>query len=172
VISPQCPAGEWWLNEPLHEVMSEVLDTYRIDRSRMYMTGLSMGGFGTWSFASQYPELFAAIAPISGGGDALHWSGLRTYTQLDVPPATLENLKEMPVWVFHGDSDTVVSIGEDQKTVDALKALGGAVEFTVYPNVGHDAWTQTYNNPELYKWFLNHTKQTSPSAVKNWNKSE
>lgn len=172
VISPQCPSGEWWLNEHLQEVMDEVLGSYRIDRSRMYMTGLSMGGFGTWSYASQHPELFAAIAPISGGGDALHWTGLRNYTQLDVPPAEIENLTDLPIWVFHGDSDSTVSIEEDQKTVDALEELGVTVEFTVYPNVGHDAWTQTYNNPELYQWFLSHTKQDSSSSIKNWEKSE
>ena len=166
VVSPQCPSGEWWLNEYLIEVLQEVLDAYRVDQDRIYMTGLSMGGFGTWSFASVYPELIAAIAPISGGGDANNWPSIRSYASLQIPAAQLENLISMPIWVFHGESDTVVRITEDEKTVDQLSALGGNAEFTRYPGVGHDAWTTTYNNPELYLWMLRQTKNLS--QIPSW----
>ncbi|MBN2327576.1 MAG: prolyl oligopeptidase family serine peptidase [Candidatus Omnitrophica bacterium] len=167
VVSPQCPAGEWWLNKHLIEVLVEVIDNYAIDANRIYLTGLSMGGFGSWSFASEYPQYIAAIAPISGGGDALHWPNLRTYTNLDPSPAIVENLVDIPVWAFHGESDTVVSLSEDQKTVNRLLEIGGSVEFTVYPNTGHDAWTKTYNTLELYQWLLSNKKK-SDSSTDSW----
>ncbi|MGC9327783.1 MAG: prolyl oligopeptidase family serine peptidase [Candidatus Hinthialibacter sp.] len=168
VVSPQCPAGEWWLNPYLIEVLLEVLNNYSVDAKRIYLTGLSMGGFGSWSFASEYPQYIAAIAPISGGGDALHWPNLRSYTQLNPSPAIVKNLIDIPVWAFHGETDTVVSLHEDQKTVNQLQALGGRVEFTVYPNTGHDAWTKTYNSKELYDWLLSNSKKSN-STTHSWS---
>lgn len=169
VAAPQCPDGEWWLNEHLIEVMNDVLQKVKVDQSRMYMTGLSMGGFGTWSFASEYPDFFAAIVPICGSGDAPGWSGLRNYTQLDVPKAKLEQLVSVPVWAFHGESDSTVPIDEQRQTIEAFRALGGEAEFTTYPGVGHDSWTTTYNNKEVYEWLLSHQKKqaTVKSAEKN-----
>jgi predicted peptidase len=91
--------------------------------------------------ASQYPERFAAIAPICGGGD----------------PDTMKYLKDVPTWAFHGTDDDVVPIKASEMMVEALAACGGDVKFTIYPEVKHDAWTETYDNPELYEWFLQHS---------------
>ncbi|MDP8243218.1 MAG: prolyl oligopeptidase family serine peptidase [Candidatus Hinthialibacter antarcticus] len=169
VVSPQCPTGEWWQNEHLIELMNEVMQTVNVDQSRMYMTGLSMGGFGTWSFASEYPNFFAAIVPICGSGDAPGWSGLRTYTQLDIPKAKIEQLVGIPVWAFHGESDTVVPINEQRQTIEAFQAAGGDAQFTTYPGVGHDSWTTTYNNKDVYDWLLSHQKKQASvnTAEKN-----
>lgn len=170
VAAPQCPAGEWWLNEHLIEVMNDVLQKVKVDQSRMYMTGLSMGGFGTWSFASEYPDFFAAIVPICGSGDAPGWSGLRNYTQMDIPKAKIEQLVGIPVWAFHGESDPVVNIEEQRKTIEEVRALGGEAEFTTYPGVGHDSWTTTYNNKEVYEWLLSHKKK--PASAKSADKNQ
>jgi predicted peptidase len=145
VISPQCPMGSFWTLETdaLNALLDEVIDHYAIDTDRLYLTGLSMGGYGTWQLGTEYPERFAAVAPICGGGF----------------PERAVALKDTPVWVFHGDKDEVVLIRESQEMVDALEACGAKdVQFTVYPGVGHDSWTQTYDNPKLYNWFLSHRR--------------
>ena len=107
----------------------------------MYLTGLSMGGFGTWTLAAAYPRRFAAIAPICGGGS----------------PKDAPKLKSLPIWVFHGAQDKTVPLARSEDMVKALKGAGaGEVKFTVYPDAGHDSWTATYDNPELYSWLLAH----------------
>jgi len=145
-VSPQCPGDKWWadpwLIEALNALLEEIVDTYRVDESRVYLTGLSMGGFGTWHLAMMFPEKFAAIAPICGGG--MPWMAFR--------------IKDLPVWAFHGAKDEVVPLQRSEEMVEALKKVGGNVKFTVYPEAGHDSWTETYNNPELYNWFLSHRK--------------
>ncbi|WP_375510152.1 prolyl oligopeptidase family serine peptidase [uncultured Nostoc sp.] len=143
VISPQCPRGEYWNVDRLSALLDEVIASYPIDPDRVYLTGLSMGGYGTWHLAAAQPERFAAIAPICGGGN----------------PQAARNLKNLPVWAFHGAKDNVVPLSESEIMVSALKARDGNVKFTVYPEANHDSWTQTYNNPELYKWFLQHGRQ-------------
>jgi len=145
-VSPQCPEGSmWWEHtRTLKAILDKVISEYAVDEQRIYLTGLSMGGYGTWSLAMAYPNLFAAIAPICGGG-------LSEFTQ---------DLRHVPVWAFHGAEDAAVPLQAGQRMVDALQAFGGNVQFTVYPGVGHDAWTQTYENPELYAWFLKHTRAT------------
>jgi predicted peptidase len=142
VVSPQCPGQSWWPLEldGLNALLDNILEQYAVDRTRLYLTGLSMGGFGTWSLATAYPKRFAAIAPICGGG---------------VPPLT-EALKDVPVWAFHGALDDVVPLAASESMVMALRACGGDVRFTVYPDLQHDSWTVTYDNPELYRWFLEH----------------
>jgi predicted peptidase len=145
VIAPQCPWNTWWpeLTDPLDQLLLNCADTLPIDHQRLYLTGLSMGGFGSWYLGTLWPERFAAVAPICGGGLVFHGF-----------PRRVERLKDKPVWAFHGAKDDVVPLVESQKLVDALRENGGAVKFTVYPNAGHDSWTETYNNPELYDWFL------------------
>ncbi|MEW6235322.1 MAG: prolyl oligopeptidase family serine peptidase [Candidatus Omnitrophota bacterium] len=154
IVSPQCPSGEWWSNDHLIPLLNEVIADYAVDRNRIYVTGLSMGGFGTWSLASVLPDKFAAIAPICGGGDA--WGLLKgNYnTTKEIPAAIPANLVKIPIWAFHGGADTTVPTVESQKMADAVKAAGGNVLLTIYPNVGHDSWTQTYSKPEIYNWFL------------------
>lgn len=145
-ISPQCPADKWWVDpwliEALNALLEETMTKYRVDKSRVYLTGLSMGGFGTWYLSMAYPEKFAAIAPVCGGG--MPWMAFR--------------IKDLPVWAFHGAKDEVVPIQRTEEVVEALKKIGGNVKFTIYPEAGHDSWTETYDNPELYQWFLKHQK--------------
>ena len=143
VASPQCPRGQYWSVPSLSALLDEVSSTYRVDPSRVYLTGLSMGGYGTWRLAAAQPHRFAAVAPICGGGN----------------PEEACNLKDLPVWAFHGARDTVVRLSESEEMVEALKACGGNVQFTVYPEADHDSWTQTYNNPALYDWFLEHRRE-------------
>lgn len=142
VVSPQCPKDEWWSVEVLDALLDDILSQYRVDENRIYLTGLSMGGFGTWNYAAAHPERFAAIAPICGGGD----------------PDKADALNAIPAWVFHGAKDDVVSIDKSQEMVDALKACGADVQFTIYPEAGHDSWTETYKNKALYDFFLSHEK--------------
>jgi predicted peptidase len=124
-----------------------------VDTRRVYLTGLSMGGFGAFSLALRSPERFAAVAPVCGGGNPFPPHGFDKKRK-----AALQSL---PFWVFHGDKDTAVALAESERMVAALKKQGCDVTFTVYPGVGHDSWTQTYNNPELYEWFLQHTRTTA-----------
>jgi predicted peptidase len=145
-IAPQCPLDRWWVDpwllEGLNALVDKISSAYRVDESRIYLTGLSMGGFGTWYLSMAYPEKFAAIAPICGGG--MPWMAYR--------------IKDMPVWAFHGAKDETVPIQRSEEIVAALRKIGGNIKFTIYPDAGHDSWTETYNNPELYKWFLDHRK--------------
>ena len=144
-VSPQCPKDSWWTSE-LHTInglIEEVVEKYQVDTSRIYLTGLSMGGFGTWSLASMYPERFAAIAPVCGGGEVRQ---------------ILRSLVEIPIWTFHGQKDDVIPFSRSEEIVTALKKHGSSIKFTIYPEAGHDSWTKTYDNPELYKWFLKHSR--------------
>jgi len=145
VVSPQCPSGSSWHNEfiALDELMQEIIDNYKVDQSRLYLTGLSMGGFAAWDYAIVHPDWYAAVIPICGG---------TSY------PYNLDLIKEVPIWVFHGAKDDIVPIEESQIAVDALLNVGGKVKFTVYPEAGHDAWTETYNNPEVFQWLLEQSK--------------
>ncbi|RPH34911.1 phospholipase [bacterium] len=142
VVSPQCPAGQWWNPEDLNALIDEIVQGYAVDTSRIYVTGLSMGGFGTWSLGVTYPDRFAALAPICGWGE----------------PFAAFRLKDMPIWVFHGARDPVVPLTKGQEMVDALKRAGGLPRFTIYPEAEHDSWTETYNSPELYSWLLQQRK--------------
>ena len=147
VIAPQCPWNTWWpeLADWLEELLHRCESTLPIDHQRLYLTGLSIGGFGSWYLGALWPERFAAIAPICGGGLMFHGF-----------PARVRRLKETPVWAFHGAKDDLVPLAESQSLVEALRDCGGKVQFTVYPDAAHDSWTEAYNNPELYSWFLSH----------------
>jgi len=143
VVSPQAPSGEWWHANLLKAMLDEVLATYNVDRSRVYLTGISMGGYGAWDLAINYPGYFAAIAPICGGGNALR----------------IGQLKSVPAWVFHGTRDKSVPERESASMVAALKAAGGDVKYTVLPEAGHvDAWLHAYGDAGLFDWFLAHRK--------------
>ena len=145
IASPQCPNGQWWPSriEYVMALIDEIVKKYDVDENRIYLTGLSMGGFGIWTIAGMYPQRFAAIAPICGGGQ----------------PFLAGNLNGIPIWAFHGADDPVVPLERSQEMVDAVNHAGGHAKLTVYPGVGHDSWTETYNNDELYQWFLSHKKQ-------------
>lgn len=153
LVSPQCPEGQTWSSEILLGLLDEVSHTYAVDATRVYLTGLSMGGYGTWDLALSNPERFAAIAPICGGGE--------TIKPLLASPERARALKSLGVWAFHGGKDNVVPPEESERMVNFLKRIGvQEVKLTVYPEAGHDSWTETYNNPEFYQWLLNHRRST------------
>lgn len=152
IVSPQCPEGQVWSNDVLLGLLDEVTKKYAVDTNRVYLTGLSMGGYGTWSLGLSYPERFAAIAPICGGGE--------TIRVLLASRDKAKGLKTLGIWAFHGAKDPVVPLTESQRMVDAVKKAGATdVKLTIYPEANHDSWTETYNNPELYKWFLAHERK-------------
>ena len=142
VASPQLAAGEMWNAEGLAGLLAHLLARTPADPDRVYVTGLSLGGYGTWAFGAAYPDRVAAIAPISGAG----------------APATACALKATPIWSFHGALDDIVEPGGDIAMVEAVNACGGAARLTLYPDLGHDAWTRTYDNPEFYDWLLAHRR--------------
>jgi predicted peptidase len=143
VLSPQAPQHQGWNVNLLVGMLDDVMARYNVDRKRVYLTGLSMGGYGTWELATLAPEYFAAIAPIAGGGDA----------------DEADRLKAIPTWVFHGKKDDAVPESESAKMVEALKAAGGDVKYTVLPEGGHvDAWVYAYESAGLFDWFLQHRK--------------
>jgi predicted peptidase len=148
-LTPQCPDGEVWLSklELLNSLLDQVLSSYAVDLDRIYLTGFSLGGYGAWAMAMIYPELFAAMAPICGGGMV----------------GGIEKLKGIPVWAFHGAEDEVVPVEQSQQMVEALISAGGQAKLTIYPGVEHDSWSQTYENPELYAWFLKHRRALAPT---------
>jgi predicted peptidase len=145
-VSPQCPEDSWWDATQLLALVDEIVRMHEIDEHRIYVTGLSMGGFGTWELAARAPQRFAAIAPICGGGEAI---GLR-----------VRRFAHLPVWTFHGAQDAVVPLERSQQMVDALVKEGGEPKFTIYPDTAHDSWTETYNNSELYDWMLAQRRQS------------
>jgi predicted peptidase len=142
VLAPQSPKFGWSIRA-LDTLLESILNTYKVDKDRVYLTGLSMGGFGTWALAAAHPQNFAALVPICGGGKQAH----------------VKRLKDLPIWVFHGARDRVVPVARSREMVEALRAVDSNVLYTEYPDAGHDSWTRTYDNPDLYKWLL---KQRRP----------
>ncbi|WEK35977.1 MAG: PHB depolymerase family esterase [Candidatus Pseudobacter hemicellulosilyticus] len=142
IVSPQCKPNSWWEPESLYSLLKQLKKDLRVDPDRVYLTGLSMGGFGSFNLGAKHPEEFAAIAPICGGGD----------------PADGWKLRHIPMWVFHGAKDRVVPLSASQQMVDAIKPLNPGIRFTVYPEADHDSWTETYNNDSLFQWFLTHRR--------------
>ena len=138
VVAPQCPPSQSWDPYALNALLDMVMKAHNVDEDRVYVTGLSMGGLGTWALANHAPHRFAAIAPIC-------------------PPFiwfAADRLKHVPVWCFHGAMDPVVPIEDSIRVVRNLRNAGANVRFTVYPDADHDAWTTTYSTPPLYEWFL------------------
>lgn len=146
VISPQCPKSTWWTThvDGLAQLVDDVAGKLKVNKEKMYCTGLSMGGFGTWALCAKHPKLFAAAAPICGGGK----------------PSSALDLTKLPIWVFHGDADNVVPLSSSEKMVNAVKEAGGKkIKFTVYKGVGHNSWSQAYADKELYEWLLSHSRE-------------
>ena len=147
-VSPQCPVEQRWSVEALTALLDTVEREYRVDPEREYVTGMSMGGYATWALALAQPDRFAAVAPVCGGGN----------------PAKVGAIRRLPVWAFHGAKDEVVPLAASEQMVDALRRAGGDVRLTVYPDAGHDSWTPTYQNPELYTWLLEHRRSLSATG--------
>lgn len=144
LIQPQCPEGTFWVAQipKLLQFIKRISEKYQCDQDQVYLTGLSMGGYGTWYTAMAYPEMFAAIAPCCGGGMAWN-AGVLT----------------MPVWAFHGAQDDVVAVEETLAMVKAIWRSGGNVRMTIYDDCGHDAWNKAYSE-ELLQWLLNQKRST------------
>ena len=140
VVAPQCSANSWWTLElsALESLLDTVQTQYPVDPTRIYLTGLSMGGYGVWHLALKDPARFAALVPVCGGG----------------VPALAAKLKNLPIWAFHGEADDVVPLSASTKMAEGLKRTGGNVKLTVYPGVGHNSWAKAYSEPELYTWLF------------------
>jgi predicted peptidase len=154
VVSPQCPEGQMWSDDLLLALLDQIEAQYPVDTHRVYLTGLSMGGFGTWNLALSHPERFAAIAPICGGGETILITLARDFDKAQLAP-----MKSLGIWAFHGAKDPTVAPDESIRMVNILKKVGCQdVKLTIYPEALHDSWTQTYANPELFAWFLQHSR--------------
>ena len=156
VVAPQCPEELQWVDtpwvadahtmpeeptEPLRlslRLVSALEQEFSIDTDRLYVTGLSMGGFGVWDAVQRHPDRFAAAVPVCGGGD----------------PALAERIARVGMWAFHGDQDSVVKPKRSREMMAALKTAGGSPRYTEYPGVSHNSWTATYRYPQMYKWLF------------------
>jgi predicted peptidase len=169
VIAPQCPNNEQWVNTPwgapehtmpekpsksmaaAFELLDAIRTEFPIDPTRIYVTGISMGGFGTWDALQRHPEIFAAGVPVCGGADK----------------ALAPKIAKLPIWVFHGGNDGVVKTKRAQDMVAALKAAGGQPKYDEYPGVGHDSWNKAYATAELYEWlFAQRRTEPAPAPKK------
>lgn len=164
VVMPQCERGTWW-GDPAMEAqafraLEGAMKEFHGDPERLYLTGLSMGGYATWAFGYKYPDKFAALVPVCGGVIANRrfitpppWHPL-SKAPGDPYGETARNVKNIPVWAFHGEDDPVVPVTESRKLTDALKAAGGRVRYTEYPGVRHNSWDRAYWEEELLPWML------------------
>ncbi len=168
IVMPQCRKNVWWSQSPMDDVAMKSLDAatkeFHGDTQRTYLTGLSMGGYGTWHLAGKYTGRFAAIAPICGG--ILMPDVSRQQSADDSKPYTEaagKIGKNTPVWIFHGGDDPVVPVAESQRMAAAMKALGGEVRYTEYPGVGHNSWDNAYAEADLMTWLLSKSFGTAKS---------
>ena len=144
VICPQCPSGIVWTNIifAVKELIDKTVEEFNIDKNLITITGISMGGFGTWEMGITYPEMFAAIAPVCGGG--MSWRA--------------DALKDMPIWAFHGDADETVPPKNSYEMVDKVNSCGGNAKLTVFHGVAHNSWTPAYRETKLIDWLLEQRK--------------
>ncbi len=146
-IIPQAPVRGWQAGGKSAKmalgILEDVEKNYSVDPKRVYLTGLSMGGYGTWSLAVTMPDKWAAIVPICGRGD----------------PKQAEKIKDLPCWAFHGDADPAVKVTGSRDMIAAIKKAGGHPKYTEYPGVGHNSWTKAYATDELYTWLLKQSKK-------------
>lgn len=156
VLAPQVPLNQKWSNTDWSAPQSRLPDQpsdslqrtlaavaalqreFNLDADRFYLTGISMGGYGTWDAICRFPNLFAAAAPVCGGGDE----------------TLAERIKDLPIWCFHGDQDGAVPVGRSRRMIEAIRKAGGSPRYTEYPGVGHNAWDPAYDDPALYDWLF------------------
>ncbi len=151
IIAPQCPEDQIWEPAALLQLLDQLEQKYQVDPKRIYLTGLSMGGYGTWQLGLAHPERFAALVPICGGGNIIE--------VVLGPRAQVAQIKHLPIWAFHGAKDDIVPPIESERLVAQLKKLGAKkVKLTLYPEADHDSWTETYQSAELYEWLLKQSR--------------
>jgi len=168
IVSPQCPKNSWWRVSALKALMDEVIASRTdINPDRRYVTGLSMGGYGIWSYLSHYPDDFVAAVPICGGGDPLRLPKNNPPEKVGIEnefnPEGLKLAKSIPIWTFHGSEDSAVPIAESEQLVELLHGAGSkSVMFTTYEGVGHvGAWEKAYSNPDVWEWLFSQTRPTA-----------
>ncbi|HYG02214.1 MAG TPA: prolyl oligopeptidase family serine peptidase [Chryseosolibacter sp.] len=160
LVAPQCPKGKWWADftgnsenatlsknpsDPMKMVITlieKIIVEYPIDESRIYITGLSMGGYGTWDLIARYPQKFAAAVPICGGGDV----------------KTASQIQHIPLWAFHGAKDKIVIPSQSRRMIKALQDAGGLPGYSEYPDVEHNSWVYAYREPHLMHWLFKQKK--------------
>jgi predicted peptidase len=146
VVSPQVPAGEFWNAHGVKALVDTLKKQHRVDDDRVYLTGISMGGFGTFDTLAQHPAVFAAAIPICGG------AGINVLK--------FDTIRNLPIWIFHGAKDATVPVSFSEMAATFFKRLKAPnVKLTVYPEAGHDSWTQTYDNPEVWTWLFAQTRK-------------
>jgi len=141
ILAPQCPENVWWDTNTVYQLILDISSKYNVDKTRIYLTGLSMGGWGTWKLAEEHPELFAAVAPVCGPVDRLF--------QFEI-----EKLKNMPIHIYHGALDDVVDPNQSIEIYQKLIKINPTAQLTIFSNDNHNSWDSTYSNPEFYKWLL------------------
>ncbi len=145
ILAPQCPENVWWDTNAVYQLILEISSKYNVDKSRIYLTGLSMGGWGTWKLAEEHPELFAAIATVCGPVDQMMMF-------------EVEKLKDMPIQIFHGALDDVVPPIQSIEMYQKLVKINSISHLTIFPNDNHNSWDSTYSNPQFYEWLLTQHK--------------
>jgi predicted peptidase len=157
IVMPQCRRNTWW-TEPAMEAqalkaLEKTVKEFKGDPARIYLTGLSMGGYGTWSLAAKHPGRFAALAPICGGVRPPRRMAQEPQ-EADPYSGVAAKIGKTPVWIFHGGADKTVPVSESRSMNEALKAAGGNVKYSEYEGVGHNSWDKAYGEPEFITWLL------------------
>lgn len=139
LAAPQCPQGRWWNPDEVIALTKHLAETLKVDTKRIHLTGISMGGFGTWACLAKEPGLYASGVPICGGGD----------------PAKAQTIKDIPIWTFHGNKDEAVPVAKTEEMERAIREAGGKkLLATYYPEEGHESWIPAYADPALFAWMM------------------
>ena len=172
VVMPQTPRGAWWGTPEIERLALAALDAataeFGGDPGRTYLTGLSLGGYGTWALAYRHPERFAALVPVCGGVTTRRtripvpdWHPSATHPE-DPWAEMARVVAGIPAWVFHGANDRRVPADESRRMVAALETAGARPRYTEYPGVGHDSWVPAYREEGLYEWLFRQRRSDSP----------
>lgn len=168
IVMPQCRKEVWWTDPAMEAQALAALDAsikeFKGDRSRVYLTGLSMGGYGTFAIGAKHADRFAAMAPICGGVMRPNRRGVPAQPAPTGDPyaETAKGIGKKPIWIFHGAADPTVPVTESQKMRDAIQAAGGSPKYTEYPGVGHNSWDKAYGETDFPKWLLEQKLDRKP----------
>ena len=157
VVFPQCAMGKYWSDKTMERMVMKAVEQaqneFKADVNRLYLIGVSMGGYGVWHLASQHPERFAALVSICGGSPILNGDRFNPIA---------EKVGEIPAWVFHGANDSIVPVGESREMVKAIKENNGVVKYDEFPGVGHNVWLNVLAEKELLPWLLRQKSADKP----------